>query len=214
MAEEKMYLGKVPKSVYDKELKAYLKRKQSARGARPVRATFEYKGEKFSWHGDGKGGYKLDPQAKRAQTQAVRKGRKTSQQIKLSTAEQMMVDNLFEEASRRGLQVEHKIPLSKGGPSNAPWNLGLMSGEENRRKGDIVGGNWRYEPLIELDFSKGSASTRRRVVSIPVEEPLDLTPNIPGSASEEIRAMQGTVPDAIRIQPGMSLPGNSLIQGI
>ena len=214
MAQEKMYLGKVPKSVYDKELQAYLKRKQSARGSRPVKASFEYKGEKFSWHGDGKGGYKLDPQAKRAQTQAIRKGRKTSQQIKLSSAEQMMVDNLFEEASRRNLEVEHKIPLSKGGPSNAPWNLGLMAPEENRRKGDIVGGNWKYEPLIELNFSNGSASTRRRLVASPVQEPLDLTPNMPGSASEEIRAMQGTVPDVIQIQPGMSLPSNSLIQGI
>jgi hypothetical protein len=36
----------------------------------------------------------------------------------------------------------------------------------------------------------------------------------PISASMQIRAMQNTVPDAIRIQPGMSLPSASLIQGI
>ncbi len=36
----------------------------------------------------------------------------------------------------------------------------------------------------------------------------------PTSASMQIRAMQNTVPDAIRIQPGMSLPSASLIQGI
>jgi hypothetical protein len=36
----------------------------------------------------------------------------------------------------------------------------------------------------------------------------------PASASMQIRAMQNTVPDALRIQPGMSLPSMSLIQGI
>jgi len=36
----------------------------------------------------------------------------------------------------------------------------------------------------------------------------------PASASMQIRAMQNTTPDVLRIQPGMSLPSNSLIQGI
>jgi hypothetical protein len=36
----------------------------------------------------------------------------------------------------------------------------------------------------------------------------------PASASMQIRAMQNTAPDVLRIQPGMSLPSNSLIQGI
>ncbi len=36
----------------------------------------------------------------------------------------------------------------------------------------------------------------------------------PTSASMQIRAMQNTVPDVMRIQPGMSLPSTSLIQGI
>jgi len=36
----------------------------------------------------------------------------------------------------------------------------------------------------------------------------------PTSASMQIRAMQNTTPDVIRIQPGMSLPSASLIQGI
>jgi hypothetical protein len=36
----------------------------------------------------------------------------------------------------------------------------------------------------------------------------------PTSASMQIKAMQNTVPDVIRIQPGMSLPSASLIQGI
>jgi hypothetical protein len=36
----------------------------------------------------------------------------------------------------------------------------------------------------------------------------------PTSASMQIRAMQNTAPDVIRIQPGMSMPSSSLIQGI
>lgn len=36
----------------------------------------------------------------------------------------------------------------------------------------------------------------------------------PMSASMQIRALQNTTPDVIRIQPGMSMPSSSLIQGI
>ena len=39
-------------------------------------------------------------------------------------------------------------------------------------------------------------------------------PRNPGSASMQIRRMQNTVPDAIQIHPGMSLPSHSLIQGV
>ena len=39
-------------------------------------------------------------------------------------------------------------------------------------------------------------------------------PRNPGSASMQIRRMQNTVPDALKIHPGMSLPSNSLIQDV
>jgi hypothetical protein len=39
-------------------------------------------------------------------------------------------------------------------------------------------------------------------------------PRNPGSASQQIRALQNTVQDALKIHPGMSLPSINLIQGI
>ena len=146
MADEKLRLGKVPESVFQKELTRYLKEKQS--GTTKARASFKYNGETFAIHDKGSGNYQLDPQPRRTKQNVVREGRKTSQAVKLSSIEQKMVDNYYDEASKRGLEVEHRIPLAKGGPSNAPWNLGLMKPKENRRKGDTVGGNWRYEPFV------------------------------------------------------------------
>jgi hypothetical protein len=39
-------------------------------------------------------------------------------------------------------------------------------------------------------------------------------PRNPGSASQQIRALQNTVQDVLKIHPGMSLPSINLIQGI
>jgi len=146
MADEKLRLGKVPESVFQKELNRYLKEKQS--GTTKATASFTYNGERFSIHKDGRGGWKLDPQSRRTAQQAAREGRKANQSVKLSSIEQKMVDNYYDEASKRGLQVDHRIPLAAGGPSNAPWNLGLMKSKENKRKSDTVGGRWKYEPFM------------------------------------------------------------------
>ena len=86
-----------------------------------------------------------------ARVEGARSRKGEQQKIKLSSIEQMMVNNMYEEAQRRNLQVDHRIPISAGGPSNAPWNLGLMTPEENLRKGDFQGAGYRYEPLIQSD---------------------------------------------------------------
>ena len=59
-----------------------------------------------------------------------------------------MVDNYYEEAQKRGLQVDHKIPIARGGPSNAPWNLGLMNPKDNAAKAERIGGNFKYQPFL------------------------------------------------------------------
>ena len=90
------------------------------------------------------------PQASyEAKVEGARSRKGEQQKVKLSSIEQMMVNNMYEEAQRRNLQVDHKIPISAGGPSNAPWNLGLMTPEENLRKGEFQGADYRYEPLIQ-----------------------------------------------------------------
>jgi hypothetical protein len=59
------------------------------------------------------------------------------------------------------------------------------------------------------------AKPKPKVVTKPTPVVAAKTTKVkPTSASMQIRAMQNTVPDALRIQPGMSLPSASLIQGI
>ena len=59
------------------------------------------------------------------------------------------------------------------------------------------------------------AKPKPKVVTKPTPVVATKTTKVkPTSASMQIRAMQNTVPDALRIQPGMSLPSASLIQGI
>jgi hypothetical protein len=101
------------------------------------------------WTNQAKGAIGFPEAAYEARVEGARSRQGEQQKIKLSSIEQMMVNNMYEEAQRRGLQVDHRIPISAGGPSNAPWNLGLMTPEENLRKGSFQGADYRYEPLIQ-----------------------------------------------------------------
>ena len=115
-----------------------------------------------------------------------RKGEK--QKVKLSSIEQMMVDNYYQEAQQRGLHVDHRIPISVGGPSNAPWNIGLMQPEENLRKGDLQGNDYTYEPFLQ---SGGSARlnvnaimTRANMPALGGFQQQETTPaTLPGGSS-------------------------------
>ena len=147
MPRPRMILGEVPIDVYQRELKAYLERRSASNDKR-VPAQFTYNGKNYTFQKGGSG-YQLKHSAERVQKEQNRRGRALNQQIALSSIEQMMVDNIYDEASKRGLHVDHKIPIAAGGPANAPWNLGLMTGEENSAKGDRQGGRWRYQPLLE-----------------------------------------------------------------
>ena len=57
----------------------------------------------------------------------------------LSSIEKMMVENLYEDCRRISQEtgvphhIDHIIPLSKGGPHH-PWNLRIITAEENLRK--------------------------------------------------------------------------------
>ena len=146
MAEEYMYLGEVPKSIYDKELKAYLARRKKS-NAKRVPAQFEYNGKKYTFQKAGNS-YQVKHAGERVLKEAKRRVAESKQSVKLSSVEQMMVENIYDEASQRGLAVDHVFPVAKGGPTNAPWNLKLMEPSVNSAKGAKVGGNWKYEPLI------------------------------------------------------------------
>jgi hypothetical protein len=150
MPKERMHLGEVPDSVFQQQLFEYLQRKEANPDAKRVTAQFEYNGVNYTFQrARSSSGFQIKHSSERVAKESKRRGKTHNQAVKLSEAEQMMTDNLYEEAQKRGLQVDHKAPIAKGGPSNHPAFLGLMTPEENARKGTNIGGNYQYEPLIE-----------------------------------------------------------------
>jgi hypothetical protein len=70
-------------------------------------------------------------------------------------------------------------------------------------------------PAVVTAKPAAKPAAKPKVVTKPTPVVAAKTTKVkPTSASMQIRAMQNTVPDVIRIQPGMSLPSQSLIQGI
>ena len=140
----------VPAEVLDPIVQAYVKFKENnpgktANGA----AQFEYNGETYTLKKAGnKAKYYAVPAWREARDTRNRDGRKRNQEIKLGSIEQMMVDNSYKEAAKRGLVVDHDIPIAKGGPSNAPWNLKLRTAKVNGAKGNKIGGNYPSEKFI------------------------------------------------------------------
>ena len=81
-----------------------------------------------------------------ARIEGQRSRRGEQQKIRLSSIEQMMVDNKYQDAdllTRESGQrhvVDHKVPVAAGGFSNAPWNLDVLTDPTNLKKSDTVGG--------------------------------------------------------------------------
>jgi hypothetical protein len=169
MPQPRMYLGEVPEDVYKRELEAYKVRRAESPDKK-VRAQFNYNGINYTIQKGGSG-YQLKHSAERVQKHQRRIGRQLNQSVALSSIEQMMVDNIYEEANKRGLHVDHKIPLAAGGPANAPWNLGLMTEHENTSKGDRQGGSWRYQPL--LDSAGGAIKFAAQAVLNAIPKPVN-----------------------------------------
>jgi hypothetical protein len=150
MPKEYMHLGEVPDSVFQQQLFDYLQRKEDNPDAKRVSAQFEYNGTKYTFQrARSSSGFQIKRSSERVAKEAKRRVAEGKQTVKLSSVEQMMVDNIYEEASKRNLDVDHVYPVTKGGPTNAPWNLKLMQPELNSAKGAKVGGNWQYEPLMQ-----------------------------------------------------------------
>lgn len=84
--------------------------------------------------------YERDPEYF-AQKALVRQGRMKS--FPMSSIERMMCNNYYKEARRltkeTGIkhEVDHIWPLSRGGP-HLPWNLRVITAEENRRKSNKI----------------------------------------------------------------------------
>lgn len=139
--------GEVPDEVFNRELIKYLQRRDANPNAKKVPAQFTYNGTKYYFESSPtESGYRV-----RRSADFVRKEQRRRENLnrpKLSSIEKMMVDNYYDEASRRGLQVDHTYPAKKGGMHH-PSNLRLMQPKVNAAKGSRVGGNYKTEPFIK-----------------------------------------------------------------
>ena len=139
--------GEVPDEVFNKELIKYLQRRDANPDAKKVPAQFTHNGTKYYFErSPTESGYRVRRSADFVAKEARR--RENLNKPKLSSIEKMMVDNYYDEASKRGLEVDHKYPAKHGGMHH-PSNLGLMQPKINGSKGNKIGGNYRYEPFIE-----------------------------------------------------------------
>lgn len=150
----------VPKDVLERHVKNYEELKAKFPGVSRMAngtAQFVYNGETFTLkkQPNTSTGWQAVPAWREARDAASRRGKAKAQKIKLSSIEQMMVDNYYREAARRGLVVDHIDPIAKGAPSNAPWNLQLLQDAVNAEKSDQRGGYFPREPFLVDQFTTG-----------------------------------------------------------
>ena len=147
----------VPEAVFQKELFAYIQRKEANPG-KNVKASFDYKGTSYTFErGSGTfgSGYQIKTSAGQAAKEMARNEQKRS--IKLSDGEKMFMDDKYAAASERNtaegrtgsrkLEVDHVEPRSKGGLHH-PYNLRLMERGKNGSKGNKQGGFGEFESLL------------------------------------------------------------------
>ena len=147
----------VPEAVFQKELFAYLQRKENNPG-KNVKASFTYNGTSYTFE-RGAGVFGTGYQIKTSAGQAAKEMARTEQKqsIKLSDGEKMFMDDKYKAAAERNaaegrtgarkLEVDHVEPRSKGGLHH-PYNLRLMERGDNIRKGSQQGGFGNFQSLL------------------------------------------------------------------
>jgi len=102
-----------------------------------------------------------------AKVEGARSRKGEQQKIKLSEAEQLLQQYRYEDAKMlseylgQQIEVEHGIPVSKGGFSNDPNNLGLATKETNLTKSDKLGGSEYNRALDEHKYLSNLANELR-----------------------------------------------------
>jgi hypothetical protein len=102
-----------------------------------------------------------------ARVEGSRSRKGEQQKIKLSEAEQLLQQYRYEDAKMlseylgQPIEVEHGIPISKGGFSNDPNNLGLATRETNLTKRDKLGGSEYNRALEENKYLSNLANELR-----------------------------------------------------
>jgi hypothetical protein len=119
------------------------------------------------WADQGKGTINFPEAAYEASVEGSRSRRGERQKIKLGEAEQLMQQYRYEDAKMlseymgQQIDVEHGIPIAKGGFSNDPNNLGFATRETNLAKGDKLGGSEYNRALGEHKYLSELANQLR-----------------------------------------------------
>lgn len=153
------------------EWKADFKQKREEAGGKKLprgAAQYTYDGVTYTAKLSGNGiGF---PEASYEAAAAGARGRNTSKQrIKLSSVEQMMVNNKYDDArlltEESGIKhvVDHNVPVKHGGFSNAPWNLNVLTETTNAAKSDKVGGPTERAALAESAHNTQVAEQLRQL---------------------------------------------------
>jgi len=192
----------VPAAVFQKELKAYLTRKEANPGKR-VSAKFTYKGTTYTFE-RGNGPYNSGYQIKTSAGQAAKEMARTEQKqsIKLSEGEKMFMRDKYAAAAERNakegrtgnrkLEVDHVEPRSKGGLHH-PYNTRLMERGDNIKKGNKQGGFGKYQSLLSPEgFKEWSDNHSKRIKA--ASKGLSLPARLNG-----LNGVIGYVPELIEI---------------
>lgn len=108
-----------------------------------------YKDKKYTIEKDNRMSLGVRFRHSSERTAKTNRRRKKLSKPKLSSVEKMMMDNIYEDASKRNLDVDHKISAADKGMHH-PYNVGLMQPKENGRKGGRSDyHNFKYESLEE-----------------------------------------------------------------
>ena len=193
------HLGEVPEEVFQEELFKYLERREANPDAKKVPAQFEYNNKKYYFErSPTESGFRVRRSADFVAKEQRR--RKSLSKPKLSSIEKMMVKNIYEEASQRGLHVDHVDPAKIGGMHH-PYNLKLMQPTENIRKGSKIGGDYRYEPLLEQ--SKGAVRVSKPAVPAAPPVQAKRKPTKPAKPSRKAIAFKGGSVSFSSATPGL-----------
>ena len=145
---------------------------------------YEYDGVVYTAKLSGKGSVAFPQASYEAKVEGARSRKGEQQKIKLSSIEQQLVDQKYEDARMlskhlgQKVVVDHIIPIDKGGFANDPNNLQLITEGTNLRKSSSMEwynasqdeskylSNLANELAGDINYSKGTATLRRSAIGL------------------------------------------------
>ena len=163
------------------------KAKQAKSGSKrlpPGSVQYEYNGVVYTGKFSGNRSVAFPQASYEAKVEGARSRKGEQQKIKLSSIEQQLVDQKYEDARMlskyldQKVVVDHIIPINKGGFANDPNNLQLITENTNLRKSSSMEwynasqdeskylSNLANELAGDINYSRGTATLRRSAMGL------------------------------------------------